>query len=151
MSTPPRGLILPTPEPVAPAPLRNYTRRDPVAVAFGKAVGIQRPEVARQRLMRVEREMPIAIRAYREHGTPERLQRFVAPTELALSGYVRAPALTASLEMSAEERDLTEDLREKAYDLNPTRENAIARVRSIDADVALALLIRAALVEKHSL
>jgi hypothetical protein len=133
-------------EVVAALPQRDNQRSDLVAQAFGLAIGISNPETARQRLMRLAKEMPAAIIAHREHGSPERLVRFLAPTELALAGYTKAPVLTPEMEMAAEEKDEAEDLREKAYDLNPCRETAAALVRAIDADTAAAQLKRAAIV-----
>lgn len=136
--------------PAPPLPRQNQ-RCDAVVEAYRVARGIKEPETARQHLLRLPSECAQAIEAFRRHATPERCERFIAPIRFALSAPASAPILTDDLELKAERDDQVEDLREKAYDLHPCRETAIARVRAIDADMAEAGQIRAALVAKWAL
>lgn len=89
-----------------------------------------------------------AIKAYRHAGDIRGLEGFTALLRDALNDST-TPALTNDLELAAAQADVTEDLREKAFDQNPCPETARARVLAIDTDIALARQVRDAIVEKY--
>lgn len=129
-------------------PARNNPRRDAVVEAFQLALGIKRPETARQQLMQLPRRACAAIMAYRVHGTPERYQSYVAPIESLLSAVRPTGPLTASMLVSEQSADGAEDVAETAFQANPSRATAEAFVRAIDCHMARAQLVRAAVVQQ---
>lgn len=126
---------------------RQNQRCDAVVEAFRVARGIERPETARQHLLRLPGEMCSAIHAFRVHGTPERYQRFVEPVRFALD--VRtAPRFSSELVLADRNADAAEDVSETAFLLHPCHETAAAHVRKLDAEIAAASALRCAIVDR---
>lgn len=130
----------------------HYVPCDTVAARVAREQGV-RPGTVEQ-WMRGRRPVQLMcaaiVRVMVALGQRQRVGRFLAPIEAAEAG-LTAPRLTPALELEAQQADVAEDLREKAFNLRPSRETALPFLRAIDTERAQQLALRQALVTEYEL
>jgi len=126
-------------------PARTYLRRDPVAAALGRRLGLK-PESAHQVLVgQLNYRTAEVILAHNDVHATERRDRWLTPITAAQAGVAEEP-LTRGLIIRAQEADALEDVRESAYLADPSPANRDAWLRALDHQSVCNLALRMALV-----